>query len=269
MAQNAIINMETGKEFLASKATAAVEAVRALPTQANQAAEQGKQLVESFVERPLETTVDVIVAVQDYNNQMRSDAIETTARVLTAPVTTPVIAAGIILAETDETARYYSEQAYENLEAQVELGAEFSGVVGTVRGVKAAKGAFDALDEVGEAVQEQIGRKASKGGGKQLWSSWDNYAKVTRGGREYAQVGDRLYTRHAVNRMQPSGLGAPAGELGAGRSISPNFIEDVISTGSARKVTVDGVERTIHTSGSVQVVTEGDIVVTVNPWGTP
>lgn len=30
-------------------------------------------------------------------------------------------------------------------------------------------------------------------------------AKVTANGQEYAQVGNRLYTRHAVERMQPSG----------------------------------------------------------------
>ncbi len=53
-----------------------------------------------------------------------------------------------------------------------------------------------------------------------------------------------------------------------GRSIAPKFIEDVIETGITRKVTVNGVERIIHTSGTVQVVTEqnGRIVITVNPF---
>jgi RHS repeat-associated protein len=106
-------------------------------------------------------------------------------------------------------------------------------------------------------------------GEKILWESWQNYPKVTRGGRTYARVGDRLYTRHAVDRLQPSGLGAPPGQVGPGRSISPTFVEDVIRTGQKTTVTVDGVERTIHTSGSVKVVTEGDIVITVNPWGSP
>jgi len=42
----------------------------------------------------------------------------------------------------------------------------------------------------------------------------------------------------------------------------------VIETGAIRKVVVSGVERTIHISGSVQVVTEqdGNIVITVNPF---
>ncbi|RME61351.1 hypothetical protein D6779_00245, partial [Candidatus Parcubacteria bacterium] len=110
---------------------------------------------------------------------------------------------------------------------------------------------------------------AAKSRGKILWESWQNYPKVNRGGRTYAQVGDRLYTRHAVDRLQPSGLGAPAGQLGAGRSISPTFVDDVIRNGQKTHVIVDGVQRTIHTSGTVKVVTEGDIVITVNPWGAP
>ncbi|MBX3375131.1 MAG: RHS repeat-associated core domain-containing protein [Phycisphaeraceae bacterium] len=111
------------------------------------------------------------------------------------------------------------------------------------------------------------GRGAARGG-RIAWRSWGGYGKVTVGGREYAKVGDRLYTRHAVDRMQPSGLGTPAGGSGPGRSIAPNFVEDVIQNGTTRSVTVNGVERTIHTSGSVQVVTEqgGRIVVTVNPF---
>lgn len=100
------------------------------------------------------------------------------------------------------------------------------------------------------------------------WTSWQGYTKVTEAGREYAQIGDRLWSRHAVDRMQPGALGAPAGQIGAGRSISPNFVEDVIRTGTPSEVMVKGVPRTIYTSGSVQVVTEqgGRIVVTVNPF---
>ena len=109
---------------------------------------------------------------------------------------------------------------------------------------------------------------AANTGESLLWTSWRNYPKVTEAGREYAQIGERLWTRHAVDRMQPSGLGAPAGQIGAGRSIAPNFVEDVIRTGDTSQVVVDGVTRTIHTSGTVQVVTEqgGRIVVTVNPF---
>lgn len=102
------------------------------------------------------------------------------------------------------------------------------------------------------------------GGGRLLWGSWNDYPKVTVGGREYAQIGDRLYSHHAVDRLQPSGLGAPAGATGAGRSISPTYVEDVIS--GSRGVPVkgpNGEPRLSFTGGSVQVITENGIVVTV------
>jgi hypothetical protein len=112
--------------------------------------------------------------------------------------------------------------------------------------------------------REAIGEVAANGGERLSWTSWENYPKVTQGGREYAQIGDRLYTRHAVDRLQPSGLGAPAGATGAGRSISPNFVEDVLS--STKGVPVkgpNGEARLSFTSGTVQVITESNIVITV------
>jgi len=119
-----------------------------------------------------------------------------------------------------------------------------------------------------DASDSLLAAKAAGAGEKLFWGTWNDYPKVTQGGRSYAQVGDRLYTHHAVDRMQTSGLGAPAGAGSPGRSISPNFIEDVIQTGNQRAVTVDGVPRQVFTSGSVEVVTEqgGRIVITVNPF---
>ena len=52
----------------------------------------------------------------------------------------------------------------------------------------------------------------------------------------YAKVGDRLYSKHAVDRMQPSGnrfgIYIYQGIKGRdyGRSIAPQFVEDVISS---------------------------------------
>lgn len=79
---------------------------------------------------------------------------------------------------------------------------------------------------------------------------------------------DGVWTRLAGDRMEPGYLGAPAGLIGAGRSIAPNFVEDVIMTGDTTIAVVNGVTRTTHTSGTVQVVTEqgGRIVVTVNSF---
>jgi hypothetical protein len=100
---------------------------------------------------------------------------------------------------------------------------------------------------------------AARGAGKIPWGTWGDYAKVVRGDETYAQVGDRLYTRHAVERMMPRGLTTE------GRSVSPNFVEDAIRTGTATSYEVDGVLRTMHTSGTLRVVTErgGSVVVTI------
>ena len=102
-------------------------------------------------------------------------------------------------------------------------------------------------------------------GNRLPWKSWNEYEKVIVNSREYAKIDDRNYTQHAVDRMQPSSLGVPAGSVGAGRNISPNIIEHVISTGSSRISVVDGVERTIFTSGNVSVVTEdiGKTIITI------
>jgi hypothetical protein len=108
------------------------------------------------------------------------------------------------------------------------------------------------------------------GGGRLFWGFWRDYPKVVEAGREYAQIGERLYTQHAIERMLPSGLGAPAGAVGAGRSVAPAFVEAAIETGTTSTQVVGGVTRTIYTSGSLQVVTEqgGRIVITVIP-GAP
>lgn len=67
-----------------------------------------------------------------------------------------------------------------------------------------------------------------------MWSSWQQYEKVTIDGHIYAKVDDRLYSKHAVDRTQPSmnrfGLNIlpfPDGDYG--RSISPAYVEYVIS----------------------------------------
>lgn len=79
--------------------------------------------------------------------------------------------------------------------------------------------------------------------------------------------------------MQPSGMryssetaggkvGASrimeAGQKDYGRSISPNFVEDAIKNGELiDSPIVNGVQRQVWKSGSVEVVTEGNIVITI------
>jgi hypothetical protein len=134
--------------------------------------------------------------------------------------------------------------------------------------IAAAPFAKGILPRSANCGKEGVGATAAKGGQQLLWTSWRNYPKVTEAGTQYAQIGERLWTQHAVDRMQPGGLGAPAGQIGAGRSIAPNFVEDVIRIGDTTQAIVNGVTRTMHTSGTVQVVTEqgGRIVITVNPF---
>jgi hypothetical protein len=105
---------------------------------------------------------------------------------------------------------------------------------------------------------------------KLLWSSWGNYKKTIVDGREYASIGDRFYTRHAVDRMQPSSLGSPAGQIGAGRNISPGMVGSIIKENKFRIETApNGINRTIYSGGDFEIVTEqaGKIIVTVKRIG--
>jgi len=146
------------------------------------------------------------------------------------------------------------------------------------------------MDEPGQPVSGSSSGGARGGSGlgpaprprRLQWGRWEDYPKVKRGGREYAQVGDRLYTDHAVERMGPGGtapsaqspgqtkLEAPKGPRGdvayQRRGVSPNYVEDVIERGAQTKITgPSGVSRIRHTLGTVDVVTEdnGQIVITI------
>jgi RHS repeat-associated protein len=96
------------------------------------------------------------------------------------------------------------------------------------------------------------------------WGFWNDYPKIKFGSKEYAVINSRYYTRHAVDRMTPSGLGVAAGGS-VGRSISPTFIENVIATGKKSIVFKNGEMRNIYKSGTVEVVTTAGnrIVITV------
>ncbi len=114
-------------------------------------------------------------------------------------------------------------------------------------------------------LAKPTGSVASGAGGKIPWGFWDDYGKVTVNGRTYAQVGNRLFTKHAVDRMTPSGLGYAASGS-KGRSVSPNFIEDVLTGARTTRTPVTGPAgeaRISHNLGSLEVITEGDIVITV------
>ncbi len=108
------------------------------------------------------------------------------------------------------------------------------------------------------------------------WGYWKDYPKVRIGTREYAKIGDRLYTRHAVEYFQPSGRrtignlptaqGEGGGFLSQGRGVPPSYVEDAILRGAAHHQLAGGVPRTVHMLGDLEVVTEdnGRIVVTIS-----
>jgi hypothetical protein len=100
------------------------------------------------------------------------------------------------------------------------------------------------------------------------WDSWQSYQKVNVDGQPYAVVGTRLYSKHAVDRMQPSGNRYPSGhsieQAGGdyGRSVAPTYVEYVIR--STTGVFQPSTGNYIHTSGSLSVVLNSrGFVVTV------
>jgi RHS repeat-associated protein len=109
----------------------------------------------------------------------------------------------------------------------------------------------------GKIVGKGVGKvdEAIKGS-KLLWGTWDDYAKVIVNGREYAQIGKRLYTKHAIERMAPVGFG--------GRGIPPSVVEHAVQYGEK---TQGKFGRTIHTFENVRVITEKDIVISVIKLG--
>ena len=107
---------------------------------------------------------------------------------------------------------------------------------------------------------------------------------------EYAKIGDRLYSPHAVERMGPGGTApsarnptqtklekqappqSPGGKPGPGdiaydrRGVSPNNVEYVIEHGSREAVTgPNGEPRVKHHLGTVDVITQdnGRFVISV------
>jgi len=131
--------------------------------------------------------------------------------------------------------------------------------------------------DVGEAAAVQVAALTTAES-RLAWTAWSNYEKVVYKGQEYAQIGGRLYSQHAVERMQPSHLRASRfqGNVGTtgghpqilqassrdyGRGVAPAYVEAAIET----SVGVPQANGNIsHMSGSLQVIlSPDDTVVTV------
>jgi len=112
---------------------------------------------------------------------------------------------------------------------------------------------------------------SSQGRARPFWGFWDDYPKVTLDGSVYADIAGRLYTQHAVERMSPSSLGTAARPGGSsGRSVSPAFVEEILTSNHTVSTPVSGPNgepRTSHIIGTVEVITEDvaghEVVITI------
>ncbi|WP_156922462.1 hypothetical protein [Cohnella thermotolerans] len=155
----------------------------------------------------------------------------------------------------------YGDGVYED---NTWTGAVFDTVV--TGGLGAGKALVkSAAKQLGKKLASLVGKKTEQAVAKELWGSWADYSKVTINGQEYAKIGDRLYSRHAVDRMQPSGnrYGSQITQAGGdyGRSVSPNFVEYVIQN---TKPVVQENGNLSYTSGTLQIITnKSGVVVTI------
>lgn len=115
--------------------------------------------------------------------------------------------------------------------------------------------------EVGERVID-----SAKNVAHVRWGTWTDLPRITKNGVEYAQIGGRRYTRHAVDRMTPTGFGTAAGGS-AGRGVPTMVVEATIKIGDKVKTQVmaNGAVRETWLMGTVEVVTENakELVITV------
>ena len=108
--------------------------------------------------------------------------------------------------------------------------------------------------------------EASQEAEKIPWNTWENYEKVVQDGQEYALVGGRPYSHHAVDRMQPSGRRyAAAGSIFQAaevesRSVAPQFMEEILQR--VRLLFQPQTGNFEHKIGTVKIITnsKGSVV---------
>ena len=117
------------------------------------------------------------------------------------------------------------------------------------------------------AKEAEVAQRIQDVNSKPMWDSWQNCDKITQNGQVYAKIGNRLYTKHAVDRMQPSGnrFGVNIEQAGGdhGRSVAPQFIEDVIASSKPDYQPINDTYR--HVSGSLKVIlnSKGAVVTVI------
>ncbi|MFD2115267.1 hypothetical protein ACFSTH_07060 [Paenibacillus yanchengensis] len=113
-----------------------------------------------------------------------------------------------------------------------------------------------------KVISKQVAKNSIKAtSGKIFWGSWDDYAKVIVGEEEFGVVGNGLYTKHAVNRMQPSAnkYGSRIVQAGGdyGRGVPPSFMEYVLQNLSGK----------LQPNGNLSYISD-TLQVIVNEFGT-
>lgn len=116
-----------------------------------------------------------------------------------------------------------------------------------------------------------------------FWGKWDDYEKVWENGKEYAQIGDYKYTQHAVSEfLNPSietnqilKINPDTGRISRpehSRGVPPSWVNWILTEGvdlGTTKVSPEYVDeatgalRRKFTNGTLEVVVEGDIVITI------
>ena len=138
--------------------------------------------------------------------------------------------------------------------------------------ISSIKQAFTSTKTPTVGSTQADGQKACCGDGLP-WGRWEDYEHITaegpNGSQEYAKIGDRLYSRHAVERMQPSGnrygsniyQASSASSNNYGRSVAPAYVEYVIQNG-VPTFQADGIVS--YVLGTLEVITNSDgSVVTI------
>lgn len=103
------------------------------------------------------------------------------------------------------------------------------------------------------------------------WGTWDDYEKVTRGGKEYVKLGDFYYSRHAVDEFTPAYVKSnKINGVEHSRGLSPTFANWILTDGVEEGVTIisdarDGCKR--YSNGIFEIIVDKDVVVTIERVG--
>lgn len=105
----------------------------------------------------------------------------------------------------------------------------------------------DKWDDIFEAW-----KKTGKGA-DDVFKFWGDYAKKVINGEEFAIVGNKYYSREAIDAVAPSGLGKGGGGV-VGQGVPKKVVDDALENG---EIAVSS-SKTYHSTLDVVVVTEGN-----------